>query len=147
MPYLLTSWLPAWKKIEFSFPTLASMKCKHTLKLSLWSMEWNTMNKNAFQQDVCHPLQWPSGGGGVCPGACLLCWCLPRGVCPGGVCPVRGCLPSEGVSAQWGGVCPVRGVCPEGLHPPMDRILDTRLWKHYLSATTVADGKNQVISV
>ena len=27
-------------------------------------------------------------------------------------------------------------------HPPLDRILDTRLWKHYLSATTVADGNN-----
>ena len=25
--------------------------------------------------------------------------------------------------------------------PPVDRIPDTRLWKHYLSATTVADGK------
>ena len=28
---------------------------------------------------------------------------------------------------------------------PMDRILDTRLWKHYLSATTVADGKYRYI--
>ena len=26
----------------------------------------------------------------------------------------------------------------------VDRILDTRLWKHYLSATTVADGKNAI---
>ena len=26
--------------------------------------------------------------------------------------------------------------------PPVDRILDTRLSKHYLSATTDADGKN-----
>ena len=26
--------------------------------------------------------------------------------------------------------------------PSVDRIIDTRLWKHYLSATTVADGKN-----
>ena len=61
-------------------------------------------------------------------------WCLPGGcgVCPGVWCPPR-----------WG-VCPGRrcGVCLGGvLHlRPMDRILDTRLWKHYLSATTVADG-------
>ena len=27
-------------------------------------------------------------------------------------------------------------------HAPLDRILDTRLWNHYLSATVVADGKN-----
>ena len=27
-----------------------------------------------------------------------------------------------------------------GYTPPMNRILDTHLWKHYLSATTVADG-------
>ena len=26
--------------------------------------------------------------------------------------------------------------------PPVDRILDTCLWNHYLSATVVADGKN-----
>ena len=28
--------------------------------------------------------------------------------------------------------------------PPVDRILDTRLWKHYLPATTVADGNNRL---
>ena len=43
-----------------------------------------------------------------------------------------------------GGVCPEGGgVCLGGVHhqqPPVDRILDTRLWKHYRSATTVADG-------
>ena len=32
------------------------------------------------------------------------------------------------------------GVClPRG---GVDRILNTRLWKHYLSATSFADGKN-----
>ena len=47
------------------------------------------------------------GGGDVCPG----------GVCPGGVCLGEGdCL--EGVSA--------------GHSPPVDRILETCLWKHYL---------------
>ena len=30
---------------------------------------------------------------------------------------------------------------PRGRHSPIDRIIDTRLWKHYLSATIVADGK------
>ena len=48
----------------------------------------------------------------------------------GGVSAHPGCLPREGVS--------------RGVHrPPVDRILDARLWKHYLSATTVADGNNQ----
>ena len=28
-----------------------------------------------------------------------------------------------------------------GIHPPVNRILDTHLWKHYLPANTVADGK------
>ena len=31
---------------------------------------------------------------------------------------------------------------PHHAHPPVDRILDTCLWKHYLSATIVADGNN-----
>ena len=35
--------------------------------------------------------------------------------------------------------------CPPATHvPPLDRILDTRLWKHYLSATTVADGNHSL---
>ena len=58
------------------------------------------------------------------------------------------------------GVCPGGGVChnpppaqcwntpPRPVHagiypPPVDKILDTRLWKHYLSATTVTDGNYQ----
>ena len=33
---------------------------------------------------------------------------------------------------------------PHHAHPPLvDRILDTRLWKHYLSATSFADGNNR----
>ena len=31
---------------------------------------------------------------------------------------------------------------PHQASPPVDRILDRRLWKHYLSGTTVADGNN-----
>ena len=46
------------------------------------------------------------------------------------------CLP--GVSAQ---VHRAGGVSAQ-VHPPVDRILDTRLWKHYLSATSFADGNN-----
>ena len=33
------------------------------------------------------------------------------------------------------------GACPEGVHlPPMNRMTDTQVYKHYLYATTVADG-------
>ena len=96
-----------------------------------------------------------SAGGVRLPGGCLLgvsAWgCLPRGKwgLPGG--------------SDWGGVClagsvhaprtqrqtPLlrsRGRNPPSPPPPppVDRILDTRLRKHYFSATrsTVADGKN-----
>ena len=71
---------------------------------------------------------------GVCPGGCL-----PGGVCPGGMCvsAKEGCLPRGCVCL---GGC--LSVCPwEGAHlPPVDRILETHLWKHYLSATSFADG-------
>ena len=56
-------------------------------------------------------------------------------------------MPTVRCSGHLWGVCP--GVClPWGCTPPpppVDRILDTRLWKHYLPATTVADGKNSVV--
>ena len=65
-----------------------------------------------------------------------------------------GGLPAQGVSAQ-GGVCPEGCVYPSmhwewgvsapvyaGIHHlPVDRILDTRLWKHYLSVTTLRTVK------
>ena len=84
-------------------------------------------------------------GRGVRPGGCLyrkvFAWC---GVC------LKGCLP-------WG-CLPTRGVYPEGClprgpggcvylsmhwgrHPPVDRIIDTRLWKRYLSSTTLRTVK------
>ena len=72
-------------------------------------------------------------------------WEGPWGCLPGGmsskVCVPRGCVYLR-VSA-WGGV-PAQGA---GAHvrPPVGRILDTRLSKHYLSATTVADGNNVLI--
>ena len=53
-------------------------------------------------------------------------------VCPGGVCP-GGCLPRGCLLGRW--------CLPGDVHlPPVDRILDTRLWKHYISATSFADG-------
>ena len=60
---------------------------------------------------------------------------LPRGsVCLGGVCLPGGCLP--------------RGVSAKGVYtspPTVDRILDTRLSKHYLSATSFADSNKQCL--
>ena len=59
--------------------------------------------------------------------------CLPGGcVCLGGVCP-GGCLA--------GGVC-LGGCIPACTEvdtplPPVDRILDTRLWKYYLATTSL----------
>ena len=36
-------------------------------------------------------------------------------------------------------------VCPlPHLHPSIDRMNDTRLWKHYLSTTTLADGNKYI---
>ena len=94
---------------------------------------------------------------GVCPGGvCLVvsAWgclpgggclvrggCLPRGCLPGGVCAQRGvclvgCLP-RGISAQ--------GVFAKGMSAQRGEDLpcgqnDSCIWKHYLSATIVADG-------
>ena len=69
-------------------------------------------------------LQWPSWGRGYLPRGRGY---LPMGVCRGGYLPRgRGVCLGE-VSTVGGGA--------------VQRILDTRLWKHYLSATNVADGK------
>ena len=56
-------------------------------------------------------------------------WVSAGGEC---VCSGGGCLPPIGEGG--GGVLPAP--------TPMDRILDAHLWKHYLSATSFADGKN-----
>ena len=70
------------------------------------------------------------GGSAQWEGVCLLGVCLPAvGIWSGG------CLPAQG------GVCACQGVYTSS---PVDRIRDTRLWKHYLSATSFADG-NQII--
>ena len=57
---------------------------------------------------------------------------VQRDVCLEGVYLGEGCLPM-GMSAR-------EGICLSSCwdtHPPVDRILDTCLWKHYLSATTL----------
>ena len=99
--------------------------------------------------------------GGVCPGGVCLWVCTQVG--GGGVHPVegvstqwRGCLPVEEVSTQCRGCLPSGGaVCLGGVCPPQNqrqttppcRQNDRLLWKHYLSATTVADGKNKTLFV
>ena len=78
--------------------------------------------------------RWVSAGG------CLLGWCLPRkGVCRGGC--LGGCL---GVCVcPWGCLC--RWVyIPRTQRQTLPLLWTeflTRLWKHYLSATTVVDSK------
>ena len=39
------------------------------------------------------------------------------------------------------------GVCQGVVHLPPDKILDTRLWKHYLSATLLVDGNKTSVFV
>ena len=70
------------------------------------------------------------------------------GVCPGrvsvkGSCLSRGCLPRVGVSLGWvsaQGRCLPRGCLPGGVNTQL--WTDRHLQKHYLSANTVADGKD-----
>ena len=78
------------------------------------------------------------GGGVSVQGVSALGGCLPRGdggVClPGGICPgvsAWGCLP-RGASA------PVHA----GIHPPVNRMTDRRLWKYYLAATSLRTVMN-----
>ena len=52
-----------------------------------------------------------------------------------------GCVPSAAVDVCLAGGLSGWGVVYISL-PTVDRILDTRLWKHNLSATSFADGKN-----
>ena len=83
------------------------------------------------KQDAYRP-QWPSRGGVgcVCPSVCVCAGvCLPECVC---VC--------WGVSARVC-VCVLGGVCLGGC--TLNREQNHRqVSKHYLSATTVVDGKN-----
>ena len=99
--------------------------------------EWFSYNQHNQQENIpigCVPSSAVAVGGGVvCPGVSARRRCLPGGgVCPEEV-PARGCLPGRGVSAQG-------GVSQHALRqtpPPVDRILDTHLWKYYLAATSL----------
>ena len=78
-------------------------------------------------------------GKNACLGACVPRGCVYQGVCvPGGI-----HAQGRGVHAQeQGNACPgAEGVRANHAPFPVDRILDTRLWKHYLPATTVAGDK------
>ena len=85
---------------------------------------------------------------------CIPVGCLPPthwphlvvsgGVCVGGTCMAEGCMAGGSCMAWWwmtggvhgSGACMVGRGCV-AYTPPMDRILDTRLWKHYLPATSL----------
>ena len=87
------------------------------------SMHWagGCVSQHALGRGVCIPAC--TGQGVVCPGGCLNRRVSARGVSAEGM-----CLPQ----------------CMLGYtHPLVDRILDTCLWKHYLSATSFADGNNK----
>ena len=69
--------------------------------------------------------------------------CLPQYMPPCHACslphmpPCYAC-PSPHMPLPW--MPPPHYACTPAMHAPPDRILDICLWKHYLSATTVADG-------
>ena len=71
--------------------------------------------------------EWGVSTGGVYPGEVSV-----QGVCPGGS---ARRVSAQGVSVRGWGVC--IPACTEADTPPVNRILDTRLWKYYL-----ADGSN-----
>ena len=68
--------------------------------------------------------------------------CIPACTGQRGVC-IPACTGQGGVSARGG--CLPRGCMPGGCTPPssVDRILDTRLRIHYLSANSFADGNKK----
>ena len=84
---------------------------------------------------------WPGGlhagwGAHACTGVGV---CVPRRcACPGDVHAWGACM--VGHMHAWG--CMPMGCAWHAHPPPVDRILDTCLWKHYLPATTVADDNN-----
>ena len=158
--------------IQWNFPNIwfCSSKLKTAVKIQyspkssdgtlLFLFSDFKLNKQKKQECIpvgCVPFVAVTVGGDVCPGgACLgsvcLGWCLPRGeVSAPGVSAWMGCLSPPVPSTCWD-THPLPSACWDthptsacwDTHPPprVDRILDTLLWKHYLSATTVADGIN-----
>ena len=117
---------------------LATSSVTMSIRLLEAIMSWSRKQEECIPVGCVPPACWPYpvvlGKGGVYPGGVCLEGCLPGR-----------CLPRWGVCL--GGVCRGGGVCPKEYRntPPVDKILDTRLWKHYLPATTVAGG-NKVLT-
>ena len=129
-------------------------KCNYILCFNTVNNQISWNYRHILQQECipvgCVPSAAVAGRGGegeVSARGCLAWWgrelsgqgaVYPRGVCPGGEwgCLDRG-MSGQGVSVQR--VSAKRGVSQHALgqRPPVDRILDTHLWKHYLSATTL----------
>ena len=111
-----------WNSICFSFLDFSMFNLiLHGLNL----ISCKTRMHYSRMRTVCCSGHLGVEGMGCLPGGCLL-----GSVCPGSVCP----------AAKGQGICPAAWGCTP---LPVDRLLDTRLWKHYLSATTVADGNYQ----
>ena len=112
-------------RVHWSGISVTTLHCTWWLLIS-WGV-FKVMNWEVTEQiQECIPV-------GCIPSAAVTVWggggCLAIG---------GGCLPGQGVSGRGGGVSAQGGVCP-GVYtpPPVDR---QNLWKHNLSATTVADG-------
>ena len=110
---------------------------------------WETIFGNIIKQE-CIPAECvPSASVVISPAMHAPCHTYP----PPCACPLP-CMPPMH-APLW--CMPPCDACPLSRIPPppmplatlsphlVDRILDTCLWKHYLSATTVADGNNQHI--
>ena len=86
-------------------------------------IQWRRMHSSRMRTIHCSGHLW---GGGVCPGVSVQGGVCPGGICQGGVC-------SGGV---WlAGVVSVN----RGMYT-YPQWTDRHLWKHNLSASTVADG-------
>ena len=54
----------------------------------------------------------------------------------------EGCLPRGGCQCPGRGWCLPNACCD--IHPPVNRMTDRQVWKLYLSATSFADGNNEI---
>ena len=115
---LVESWSPT-QEVEGSSPFNDKYFCR-------W-LDWKHLAKRKHSSRSVRTVRCSSRLG---------CVCFRRGcVLPEGGVPVRG-VPAGG--------CTFPSACwdTHTLSPSVDRILDTRFWKHYLSTTSFADGKN-----
>ena len=116
-------------KTDFYHLTFFHLQCKRIqmpLICNWWGQQWRCRRMITFLRNKwgrCQCLKWNHLHESI-PKTSRMCTVSSWGM---------------GVSVH--GVSTYGGVCLRGVHyRPPDRILDTRLWKHYLSATTVADG-------